>query len=181
MDYITELEQYSADKELIFKDEHNPEYTIIRTKCNLPDNGDVKMYISVYTDYLQRVNAYVSIYVGPEHEVIRLIRDSKAKPANLYKQILKQLKERKAEIDEKISQLQRSYNYRQEAIENSKCFDNIPGVKKSDTETYGHYSTYGKLKSPNDSKNATLEFSDDKRQIANILKCLLDNGIIEPK
>lgn len=178
MNYIAEFEKYSADKELVFKGKHDPACC---TTCDLPNNGDVKQYISVYADYLQRVSVYIRMEVAPESKHITLISKSKAKPANLYKQILKQLEEKKVEINEKISWLQKSFNYKKEAIEDSKCFDDIPGIKKNDSETYGYYSAYGKLNSRNESKNATLEFSSDKKEIAKILKCLLDNGIITSK
>lgn len=176
MNYIAELEKYSADKELVFKGIHD--YGAL---CDLPNNGDVKQCISVYADYWQSVSVSIRMDVAPESEVITLIENSKAKPANLYKQILKQLEKKKPEINEKISWLQKSFFYKKEAMEDTKCFDNIPGIKKSDSETYGYYSAYGKLKSRNESKNATLEFSSDKKAIAKILKCLIDNGVIKPK
>lgn len=178
MDYITALEKYSADKELVFKSDINSNFQC--TKCLLPKVKDVNRTITAYVDYAERVSVSINLSVNGEHYCINLIDRSKAQPVKLYKKILKQLENKKARINEETETLQKSYNYKKEAIKESACFDTIAGVKKDEHKIYGYYSNCCKLISYNIEKNARLEFSSDKKEIAKILKCLLDNGIIKP-
>lgn len=131
MGYIKALEDYSVDKELVFKAYTVPNLELRHAICDLPSVENVNKSIVVFIDHLQRITVNVNIYTDDNVTVcVRLIELSKAKPANLYKQILKQLESKKAEIDESIVRLQENYNYRQEAIEDAKHFDNIPVIKR---------------------------------------------------
>ena len=179
---FTDLITYSADKRYKFEKGNNEFYLI----AVLPDNGNIKVEISVTKTYkADGVHVFVQLIgYDSKREYVVIIDNSKVNSAEkIYKLIEKRLETNKPAINEKIIVLQKSFDYHAKAIDFNKFFENIKGVDMNYTSNKikGYYNQYTcTFESEKDSQLASLTFNANKENIAKIMQCLIDNGLLEP-
>lgn len=178
---FSDLIKYSADKQYKFEKGNNEFYVV----AVLPDNGNIKVEISVTKTYkADGVHVFVQLIgYDSKREYVVIIDNSKVNSAEkIYKLIEKRLETNKPAINEKIIVLQKSFDYHAKAIDSNKFIENIKGVDMNYTsdKMKGYYNQYScTFDAEKDSQLANLAFHANKQDIAKIMQCLIDNDLLK--